>query len=64
MTPTNRMLQIEEIRKERLENQTSKILIDLINEVADELHDKEMQMYKLIQAQNEGRNENENGKTF
>jgi len=59
MTPTEKMLQIEEVRKEHLENQTSKISIDLINEVADELHEQEMKMYKLIQAQNEGRKENE-----
>jgi len=57
MSPTEKMLEIEDSRQRLLKNQSSKLSRKLINEVADELHDKEMQIYKLIKAQNEGRNE-------
>jgi hypothetical protein len=54
------MQEIEESRQRLLKKQSSKLSRKLINEVADELHEKEMKMYKLIQAQNEGRKENGN----
>ena len=43
MTPTERMQEIEATRQRLLKNQTSKISRKLINEAADELHEKEMQ---------------------
>jgi len=76
MTPTDKMLQIEESRQRLLNRNSGKIMRECINEAADELHKQEMKRYKatqhvgdiakdllkLIQAQNEGRKENENGK--
>ena len=46
MTPTEEMQRIEESRQRLLKNQTSKLSIKLINEVADELHEAEMIKYK------------------
>jgi len=43
MTPTERMQEIEATRQRLLKNQKSKISRKLINESADELHEKEMQ---------------------
>jgi len=43
MTPTIKMQEIEESRQRLLKNQSSKLSIKLINEVADELHEAEMQ---------------------
>lgn len=43
MTPTERMQEIEASRQRLLKNQTSKLSRKLINEVADELHQQEMQ---------------------
>jgi hypothetical protein len=46
MTPTERMQEIEASRQRLLEKQTSYLTRKLINEVADELHEKEMIIYK------------------
>lgn len=43
MTPTPRMQEIEESRQRLLKNQSSKLSIKLINEVANELQEQEMQ---------------------
>lgn len=43
MTPTERMQEIEATRQRLLKNQTSYISLKLTNEVADELHENEMQ---------------------
>jgi len=45
MTPTERMQEIEDSRQRLLKNQTSKLSRKLINEVADELQEQEMQKY-------------------
>jgi len=71
MTPTDKMLQIEKSRQRLLNRNSGKIMRECINDAADELHEAEMKRYKsmqhvgdiakdllkLIQAQNEGRNE-------
>jgi len=61
MTPTVMMQKIEEHRQRLLKNQSSEQSRKIINETADELHEEETKRYKsllkLIQAQNEGRND-------
>lgn len=42
MTPTPKMQEIEASRQRLLENQSSKLSRKLINKVADELHEEEM----------------------
>lgn len=43
MTPTEEMQRIEAYRQRLLKNQTSKLIRRLINELADEAHEAEMQ---------------------
>jgi hypothetical protein len=50
MTPTQKMQEIEASRQRLLENQTSKLSIKLINEVADELHEAEVEKYQILNS--------------
>lgn len=49
MTPTDKMLQIEESRQRLLNRNSGKIMRECINDAADELHEAEMQRYKATQ---------------
>ena len=50
MIPTEKMQEIQASRERLLERQTSKLSRKLINEVADELHQEEMEKHKLTTA--------------
>ena len=58
MIPTEKMQEIQSSRERLLERQTSKLSRKLIIEVADELHEQEMEKYKLTTA-----NDAKRGKT-
>ena len=58
MTPTEKMQEIQASRERLLERQTSKLSRKLINEVADELHEQEMEQYKLTTANDAKRGKN------
>jgi len=46
MTPTEKMQEIQASKERLLENQTSCLIRKFIKEVADELQEQEMQIYK------------------